>query len=154
MKFHKVLNQALPKIMIPENFINNGRDSKVYRISDKYVAKIKRGYYAKNSVRAYNVTTMPNKQFSQLDCYYGEPVAKVGKVEILKNATPDENHICCGAKYHGNGIVPLKEQEIYEQQVIPACNNVPQESFDTLASNLKKLNSITMSLMLLTLIIY
>ena len=143
IKFHKVLNQALPKIMVPENFINNGRDSKVYRISDKYVAKIRRGYYANDSIHAYNITSMPNKQFSQLDCYYGEPVAKVGKVEILKNATPNKNHIYCGAKYHGNGNVPLEEQNIYEQQVIPACNNVPQESYDSLADTLKKLNRIT-----------
>lgn len=143
IKFHAVLKEALPKIMVPENFINNGRDSKVYRISDKYVAKIRRGYYANNSIRPYNITTMPNKQFSQLECYYGEPVAKIGKVEILKNATPNENHIYCGAKYHGNGNVALKEQEIYEQEFLPVCNNVPQESFDSLASNLKKLNGMT-----------
>ena len=143
IKFHKVLSKALPEIMVPENYINKGRDSKVYRINDKYVAKIRRGYYANNSVRIYDTTTMPNKQFKQLDCYYGEPVAKVGKVEILRNATPNQNHIYCGAKYHGNGNVALREIEAYETKFLPVCNDVPQESFDSLASNLKKLNGMT-----------
>ena len=46
MKFHKLLTKALPDIMVPENYINCGRQSKVYRISDKYVAKVHRGYYS------------------------------------------------------------------------------------------------------------
>ena len=37
MRFHRVLDKALPAILQRENFINKGRESKVYRISDKYV---------------------------------------------------------------------------------------------------------------------
>ena len=51
MKFHRLLGKALPSIMVPENYINCGRQSKVYRIGDRYVAKVQRGYYQENAYR-------------------------------------------------------------------------------------------------------
>ena len=94
IKFHKILDSALPQIMTPENYLNKGRDSKVFRISDKYVAKIKRGKTEDDAIRIYNVAKAPDKRFNQLGIYYGEPVIRVGNVEILKNATPNEYTPC------------------------------------------------------------
>lgn len=144
MKFHSILKEAMPSILRPENYINKGRDSKVYRISDKYVAKIRRGYYENNAVGTFSVVSMPNNKFKKLDFYYGEPVAKTGKVEILKNATPTSDNIQCGAHYHTRGNASsVEEIKEYEETFIPKCSEVPQESFDDLAKNIKELNTLT-----------
>ena len=143
MRFHSILNAALPELMVPENFVNNGRASKVYRISDKYVAKIRRGYYPNNAVHVYNTISLPSKKFKDLDFYYGEPVVKLGKVEILKNATPTQNHICCGTSFRCDGLVGNRELARYESEFLPICSEVPQESYDNLAANLRRLNGLT-----------
>lgn len=143
LKFHKILNEALPAIIQPENFINKGRESKVYRISDKYVAKIQRGHYEKDSVHFYDPVTFPSKKFKELDFYYGEPVVRVGKVDILKNATPDEKHVQCGTTFHYSGSVSGEELRRYETEYLPICSKLPQASFDNLARNLMILNNKT-----------
>ncbi len=142
MKFHKILKAALPSILQPENYLNCGRDSKVYRISDKYVAKVKRGHYEKNSVNFWNATHVPGRRFRDLDFYYGEPVAKVGHVEILKNATPDGKNIFCGTKFNSKSYPNTSSLEKYETEYLPLCSSLPQESFDNFARNLSKLNRI------------
>ena len=143
LRFRSVLREALPAIIRPENYINKGRDSKVYRISDKYVAKIQRHHYADNSIGSFDRVHLPDKKFRQLDFYYGEPVATLGKVEILKNATPSSNHMFCGTKYHSNGIVLDSERASYIHEFLPICSEVPQGSYDNLAANLNRLNGIT-----------
>ena len=143
LRFHSILDAALPALMVPENFINNGRASKVYRISDNYVAKIKRGYYPKDALHIFDPISLPNKKFQTLDFYYGEPVIKTGKIEILKNATPTSDHICCGTSYRCDGGINQEELKRYETVFLPKCSEVPQESFDNLAENLKKLNKIS-----------
>ena len=143
MKFHKILNKAMPEIMKSENFINKGRDSKVYRINDNFVAKIRRGIYENNAVHAYNVTTCPDKRFTALDFYYGEPIIKLGHVEILKNATPTPNFVHCGTKYRDGHPASIAEITKYEKEVLPVVASLPQESFDTFAKGLKDLNKIT-----------
>ena len=47
-----------------------------------------------DAIRIYNVAKAPDKRFNQLGIYYGEPVIRVGNVEILKNATPNEYTPC------------------------------------------------------------
>jgi len=140
MKFAKSLKKALPEIMTPENYINRGTESKIYRISDKYVARIKRKHYQNNAINFYNTVSVPNRKFKDIDIYYGEPVAKMGYVEILKNATPKSDAIYCGVKFNGNKAPSAAELKRYEEEYLPLCSSLPQESFDELAFSLKKLN--------------
>lgn len=142
MKFHKVINELLPQIMTPENFINKGRESKVYKISDKYVAKVKRGYDANSAIHFYNFTKLPDKRFNQLDIYYGEPVIRLGNTEILKNATPSKNFICCGTSYRGAKAATIDERAEYDKTFVPLCASIPQESYDKFANGLAELNKI------------
>lgn len=145
IKFHKILDGALAQIMSPENYLNKGRDSKVFRISDKYVAKIRRGKTEDNAIRIYNVAKAPDKRFNQLGIYYGEPVIKVGNVEILKNATPNE-YTPCGMvwlKANGKNADLQTGVKKYEQEYLPLCSSQPQESFDELADGLSQLNKIS-----------
>ncbi|MCM1266086.1 MAG: hypothetical protein NC200_07795 [Candidatus Gastranaerophilales bacterium] len=142
-KFHSLLNKLMPEIMTEENFLNRGRESKVYRISDDYVAKIRRGKTSRNATHFYNLTTRPNQQFSKIDIYYGETLIRCGNVEILKNATPQSDFMHCGIKYKDRyHAVGAKELEYYEKVFIPTCSELPQESYDELAKGLKDLNNI------------
>ncbi len=142
IKFHKIINELLPDIMTQENFINKGRESKVFKISDKYVAKVKRGYDADSAIHFYNYTKLPDKRFNQLDIYYGEPIVRLGNTEILKNATPSNDFICCGTSYRGTKCATIDEIEQYEKNYIPKCANIPQESYDKFAIGLAQLNKI------------
>lgn len=145
IKFHKILDSALPQIMRPENYLNKGRDSKVFRISDKYVAKIKRGKTEDDAIRIYNVAKAPDKRFNQLGIYYGEPVIRVGNVEILKNATPNEYTPCGKIWLKSNGRINNSKTDTnkYNQEYLPLCSSQPQESFDELAEGLSQLNKIS-----------
>ena len=143
IKFHKLLNEAIPSIITPENYLNAGRESKVYKISDKYVAKIRRGFYSDNSVNILNPISMPSKHYKELSAYYGEAVVKHGPIEILKNATPTSDNIFCGVRFLHDYTKRLKDMERYEKEFVPKCSRIPQESFDELAFNLKKLNGMS-----------
>lgn len=138
--FSKFLNKSLAQIMTPENFLNNGRESKVYKISDKYVARIKRGKYENNAIHSYNYTRILDKRFRGLSIYYGEPLLKVGNVEILKNATPT-NYIPCGIVWRGD-FAPKEDIHKYYTEFIPTCSELPQASYDEFAKCLKELNKI------------
>ena len=142
VKFHSLINKTLPLIMTPENFLNKGRESKVYRISDNFVAKIKRGTTSKNAVHPYNVMTVPDKRFNRLPFYYGEPVLRVGNVEILKNATPSKDFRFCGTPYRGASIPSREDIELYNKEYLPLCSSLPQKSYDDFAFGLKELNGI------------
>lgn len=145
VKFHKILDAALPSIMSRKNFINKGRDSKVYRISDKYVAKIRRGKDEQNAIKIFNFAKIPDKRFSTLEIYYGEPVARVGNVEILKNATPKDYRSCGIVWINSNNKYGHLAQDVesYNKEYIPFCSSLPQESYDELAKGLNELNSIS-----------
>lgn len=146
VKFHRILDKALPHIMTPENFINKGRESKVYRISDNYVAKIRRGKTEDNAVHFLNSTKRPSEKFAKLDFYYGEPLIKVGGVEILKNATPTSDFMKCGTGYKTWGsemICKHEDLSEYYNKYLPLCASMPQNSFDEFAQGLQKLNGIT-----------
>lgn len=142
IKFHKILDAALPSIMSPENYLNKGRDSKVFKISDNYVAKIRRGKTEDNAIRVFNVAHTPDKRFNQLGIYYGEPVIRVGNVEILKNATPN-NYTPCGAIWLDNNSSIEQMRNKYKKEYLPICSSVPQDSYDELAEGLTQLNGIS-----------
>ncbi|MCD8377252.1 MAG: hypothetical protein LUB59_00525 [Candidatus Gastranaerophilales bacterium] len=142
MKFHKVINKASHEIMSPENYMSSGRESKVYRISDRYVLKARRGKTAGNAVHFWNVTTAPDKKFNKLSCYYGEPLVKLGNIEILKNAAPNTDSIQCGIPFvAGNNYVHMAEEcKKYKKNYIPRAASLPQSSYDEFANDLKILN--------------
>lgn len=140
LKLKKILLHTLPNITTPENFINSGFESSVYKISDKYVLKVPNETSEKNC-KWYNVINCPNKRFTKLDFYYGEPIIKCGNIEILKNATPTDNYRCCGLKHNYRAT----EEEInkYENEFIPYLSSLPQSTYTNFAKELNKLNSIS-----------
>ena len=142
IRFHRILDAALPSIMRPENYLNKGRDSKVFKISDNYVAKIRRGKTEDDAIRVFNVARTPDKRFNQLGIYYGEPVIRVGNVEILKNATPNE-YTPCGAIWLDNNSTIEQMRHKYKNEYLPSCSSVPQDGYDELAQGLTQLNGIS-----------
>lgn len=143
IKFHKILELALPKIMTPENFVNKGRESSVYKISDKYVVKVGNKVKPHKALSIFDIISVKNKKFTEIPIYYGEPVVKTGKIEILKNATPTKDYVTCGTSFMRNKPVTDIEKFKYEKDYLPTCSSVPQSSFDEFAENLQKMNSLT-----------
>lgn len=141
IRFNRILNEAIPYIIQPKNYINAGRESKVYRINDKYVAKIRRGFYENDTVSILRGIFVIDKKYAELDAYYGEPLVRNGQIEILKNATPDQNNIACGTSFL-HDFVRTKDIQKYETEFIPTCNSIPQESYDQLATNLRRINQL------------
>lgn len=142
MKFHKILELAMPRVMTPENFINKGRESAVYRISDKYVVKVGNNVKPNKALSVFDVISVKNKKFTEIPIYYGEPVVKTGKIEILKNATPSEDFVTCGTSFVRDMPVPTLEKHKYEKDYLPKCSSLPQVSFDEFAESLQKMNSL------------
>ena len=138
----KILKEAIPEISREENLINKGRESKVFRINDNYVAKFQRGQNPEKSISTFDMVYIPDKSFSQLECYYGEPVLKAGGVEILKNAVPNGVSMEVGTKFHYRGYPKAEEIEKYNKEYLPLCASLPQESFDELALCLQQMNGI------------
>lgn len=137
--FASLIRKALPSIMEKDNYINGGNDSNVYKISDKYVAKVKKTCTPDNAVHFYNKTHLPKRPFRHLDCYYGETQAKIGNVEILKNATPNEADFSCGCGFDLEEFANATEILASEKKV-PQIRQIPQEGYDKLAQNLSELN--------------
>lgn len=138
----KILKKSLPEITKAENLINEGYQSKVYRISDNYVLKLNRNQSLDKAISNMDIPYCPNKKFTEIECYYGEPVVKIGKAHILKNATPNGVSVECGVRYNPDRLPNIEELEKYNKEYLPLCASLPQESFNELAQSLKQLNGI------------
>ena len=138
----KILKNSLSEITKSENLINEGCESKVYKISDNYVLKLRRDQDIKKAISLYDVPYCPNKKFTEIECYYGEPIVKLGKTEILKNAMSHGNSIHCGTKF--NSLEPPTSLDIekYNTEYLPLCASLSQESFNEFAQSLKQMNGI------------
>lgn len=150
-----LMREALPSIMTEENKLGRGRDSTTYRIGYKYIAKVKNGCTLEKASKKCNKINIPKRKFSHLDSYYGETQLRVGDIEILKNASPNEADFNCGYCSFSKKVTSKTEnicdpkesyklekkllKDIYEDNVL-SINKLPQESFDRLAENLSDLN--------------
>ena len=142
IKFHKILQLALPKIINSENFINKGRESAVYKISDKYVVKVKNNVKTNKALSFFDVISVKNKNLKNIPIYYGEPIVKTGKIEILKNATPSKDFVVCGTSFARDLPVSTLEKDKYKKVYLPKCSSISQSSFDEFAESLQQMNSL------------
>lgn len=115
--------------------INEGRDSIVMRLTDEYVAKIPRGNSLLPNERFWLMENPLNKQ---LKTWYGGTVAKLGDIEILKNADPKRIAQPIGAPYKSPDFEFVKTY--YKEKCVPKLVAMPQEAFDEIAMDFKILN--------------
>lgn len=115
-------------------FINNGKDANVYRLDDKYVFKVsKSGNITDNGFQIVDDTIG-----QKLKCWYGGAIAKIKNVSILKNADPERIATQVGVPFNMNDWEKIKEH--YKTICLPKLAIMPQEAFNEVASDLKRLN--------------
>lgn len=134
------LRLAIKEIIKPENFMGKGFFSTIYRIDDKYVMKIKNHSYPE--IELNETTVQKGKEnFKNLQTYYGEKILQIGQLSILRNLG---QHTPAGIPDSSlrNMKTPEEVYNFYQTKYLPLFANVPQESYDAVASDFAKLNQI------------
>lgn len=116
--------------------INTGRNSKVYRIDDKYVFKTDTNNFFQDEFEI-----MPkNEFFAKLKTWDGAVLARFGKITILKNAASDKTALPIGICYNMEKQEGI-EESYYNKKILPLLAKLPQSAFDEIAGDIKTLNS-------------
>ena len=142
LKLQLLLNKTLPQILTDKNFINNGGNASVYKLSEKYVLKINHEKSKKSIFNFLNFIKPKDKKFNSIQNYYGSPLIIFGNMQILKNASSGISSRVCGLPYSASRP-SYKEVINYEKDFIPYLASLPQESYTNLAKNLNNLNKIS-----------
>lgn len=128
-------NKIIENCIDEEHFLGKGSLGSVYKIDSKYVIKLP---FWTNKLGDFRI--LPNK-FPSLETYYGGEVADFGLVKILRSVSPDGKHDTVGVPYSYAKTHNYREfSRYYEEVSFPRIMNIPQESFDKLASDCAKLN--------------
>lgn len=122
-------------------FINGGRDNRVYRYSEQYAVKLPIGLDKPEEWRNFDVKG--NKLSNDLDIYYGEELAELGNTSLMYNADPFERALPIGAKLEESNIKNIEEFYYDIKEFPQKLAQLPQQAYDKLAQNFKKLNTIT-----------
>lgn len=146
-KNRQIVGQALEKIMpdINSGMRNNesGMRGFVSRLDDNFVAKVPHWFRKVTpqciAEHCQKGRILPNR-FEAIDNYYGHHVMRFGEIGIMRNATAPGTYVRAGRPFE----VPLDKggMDYYVNEYLETCANLPQESFNHLAKNLKKLNAI------------
>ncbi len=132
------------KQMTSENFIGAGFYNKVYKIDDFYVMRLP--YHSElDAVSArpgsfYRpLDNQVNRVASNLKCYYGNPVAVFGNVQILKNAIGDNTVVYCKGK-NPKMLQFVDKLDYYSNIYLKQYAELPQKAYDNLAHDFKYMN--------------
>lgn len=142
----KTLEEIMPAVISGSRNNESGMRGFVSRLDDNFVVKVP--HWFKNATPACikdhcsRGRVNPNR-FAALQDYYGHHIISFGDIGIMKNATAPGTYVRVGRPYEK----PINEGgfEYYTEEYLPTCSQLPQESFDRLARNLRELNSITLS---------
>ena len=119
--------------------LGEGMQNRVYKIDDKYVFKIP----IDRPVKLGDKLVIEKQKYGNLKTYYGETIAKLGNLRILKNVSPKGKAIPAGVpkdlpkEYAKDDIV-----KYYGEVYLPSFANIPQRSYDMLAQDIKTLGNL------------
>lgn len=131
------IKAALSDIFIQSRFIGEGTHNAVYKITKKYVARIPIGEKI-NSKNIGNNFKWGENKFKNLLHYFGEAIVTLGKVQILKNISP---HVPAGIPEHlAKKYSQNCKNEYYKKKYLPKFARIPQQSYNSLAMDLARLN--------------
>lgn len=147
-RHRQIIGETLASIMprINAGLHNNesGMRGFVSRLDDDFVLKAPH-WFKKATPEAIQRNcaqgmVRPNK-FEALEDYFGHHVMTFGDIAIMKNATAPGSYVRVGRPFE----MALDDGgfEYYSETYLPTCAALPQDTFDRLANNLKKLNGIT-----------
>ncbi len=146
-KSKAIIGQKLEEIMpsINAGIHNNesGARGFVSRLDDNFVLKIPHWFRKVNQQCIKDNCSrgrLHANRFAAVEDYYGHHIVTFGEIGIMKNATAPGTYTRVGRPYE----LPLEHggYDYYATQYLPTCSQLPQESFDRLARNMKTLNEI------------
>ena len=117
--------------------LGEGMQAKVVKIDSKYVMRS-----SPNSIIGdFNNIYFEESPWCKLKNYYGDCVAKLGDVEILKNVSKTGTHLPAGVpKKMIDTSTPEECRKYYENVYLPKFANLPQKAYDNVAQDCSKLN--------------
>ena len=138
LRFQFVIIRNIMKLIKGENFVAEGHDAAVYKISDEFVSRHKK--YSKNDKLKISLVKKIKNPFEDIKSYFGSPIFETGFMKILKNANTGDKFVPCGTPLHRDLTPPtISEIKKYEKEYLPLCASLPQESYDILVKDFKKL---------------
>lgn len=138
LRFQFTLMMNALKIMKQDNFIAEGHDAVVFKISDEFVSRHQK--YDKNDRLKISLVKKVENPFKDIKSYFGNPIFESGFMKILKNANSGDKFVPCGTPLHSDLTPPtITEINKYEKEYLPLCASLPQESYDNLVKDIKKL---------------
>lgn len=111
--------------------IGQGKYGEVFRIDDFYVFKS----YFNQEPNPNTFKPATDDTFKNLKTYFGQVIAKIGNIEIIRNVTKNTKNFVQMANGSKEGIQALK-------QSLREFESLPQEAFDRLAHDFNELNKI------------
>ena len=128
--------KTLEKNLSENNIKGRGFHGVVYGIDDDYVFKIENQTVPKPD----KISVIIDTALNSLKSYYGNVIAKIGNIEIMRNAARTENSLPAG--------LPMKQMskseklEYYNNVYLKRFSEIPQSSYDKIAQDFKTLNSL------------
>lgn len=123
----------------PDRLLGEGAHGSVYKIDDDFCMKFDIG----TKPRAKKMGELPENGFKGLKTYYGSKVADFDDVAILKNVSPDGEHIPVGVPQKFAINNSSDENFVYYQCIaLPRLSDLPQKSFDAVAEDCQRLNEL------------
>lgn len=121
--------------MTPDNEKGRGFQGIVYGIDDDYVFKVDKS----NGPRiGDNIQILTNNFLKDLKTYFGTVIAKIGDVEIMKNAFKSKEPIPAGLP--NVRMTPQGYRDYYNNVYLKRFSDIPQTSYDRVAEDFKVLN--------------
>lgn len=131
-----IIQSALDTIKQKENIIGAGFHETVYRLNDKYVAKLppsKNAYQLKIFCPKGEIL-IPQNQYSDLTTYKGNILLQVGDFKILENLG---SHTPAGLP---RSVKPTDCHKYYVHEYLPKFAQVSQENYNALLEDCGRLN--------------
>lgn len=131
----EIFKNTLRHFLNPENKLGSGEFGSVYKIDDEFV--LKKPNFEELKIDRFSTNENPIVQ--KLNTYYGDAVAMIGNIKILKNAAETETPIPAGVK---DGLTEYWQKLGYYRDVyLKKFTSLPQKAFDDVAADFKTLST-------------
>ena len=131
-----IFSKMVPQKMSPTNEMGRGCHGTVYAIDDDYVFKI--ANRVKPVIGRFSI--IKDAAVKNLKTYYGNVIAKIGNMEIMKNAFKTKTVLPAGLPMRR--MSRGKKLEYYNTVYLKRFVELPQSAYDKVAEDFKTLNSL------------
>lgn len=135
-EIYELLKKEMERVFSGGSFLGRGKNNSVYKIDDEYVARMGlfNGFKLGEFSKVFN-----HDVINKLKFYYGKVYAKIGSVQIQKNALINNKGLNAGVP------VDMKKASkivnYYRDVYLPEFASLPQRAYDGIAADFKLLNS-------------